>query len=70
MTNGYQIVLRVEMTPVRDCERLVGDGVVNGAPHVDDADASLQEAFRFLTEVVVDPCDRRIESLINMHALL
>ncbi len=35
-------ILRVEVTPVRQCKRLVCDGVSDRTPNVDDSDTSLQ----------------------------
>ena len=36
-----KIMVRVKGTPICDSQRLVGDGVVDGSPDVDDAHAPL-----------------------------
>lgn len=63
-------MLFVQVTPVGDGEGLVSDGVVNGAPHVDDAYAPFQETFCIRTQVTVYTSDRGIISLINVDAFL
>ena len=69
-THGDEVVIDVESAPVRNCELLVRDGVANGAPDVDNANAGLEETLRLVLEVVVYALDARIKGLIDMHALL
>ena len=63
-------VLLVQVAPVRHSERLVGDGVVNGPPDVDDADAGLEEAVGLVGEVVFDAFDGRLVRLIDVDLSL
>lgn len=68
--HGDEVVLGVEITPVRHCERLVRDGVPNGAPDVDNAHTSLQETVCVGTKMAVDASNARVEGLINVNAFL
>ncbi len=63
-------VLLVEGPPVRDRERLVRDGVLDRPPHVDDADARLQEAVGVRGEVVLDARDAGVVRLVDVDAFL
>ena len=68
--HGDKIVLRVEGTPVSNSKRLVRNRVADGAPHVDDANTSLEEAFSVSTEMVVYAGHRGLERLVNVDAFL
>ena len=63
-------MLLVKVTPVGDSEGLVGGGVVNRTPHIDDAHASLQQTFGVLSEVAADASDRGGVALVDVYALL
>ena len=63
-------VVRAEGAPVGECEGLVGDGVGDGPPDVDDADARLEEAGGVLGEVVLDALNGSPVGLVDMDALL
>lgn len=63
-------MLSVEVAPVGDSERLVGDRVVNGAPYVNDTDASLQKAFCVLAKVTMHSGNGSIIRLVNVDAFL
>ncbi len=62
-------VLRVEVTPVRHCKRLVCDRVPDRPPHVDNADTSLQETFSVFAEMAVDPLDTGLVGLVDVYTL-
>ena len=62
-------ILLVQVAPVRDSERLVSYGVLDGAPDVDNADASLQETFSIVAEVAVDTLDTSFIGLVNVNTL-
>lgn len=63
-------MLGVEGAPVGHGERLVRDGVSDGAPHIDDADTSLQEAVGILAQMTMNTRNARIERLVDVDALL
>lgn len=65
-----EVVLFVQVPPVGDSERFVGDGMVDRTPHVDDAHASLQKSFGICTEVTVYTGDGGIIGLVNVDAFL
>ena len=69
-TDGNEIMLGVKVAPVGDGEGLVGDRMVNGAPDVDDTNASLQETFSICTKVAVHTSDGGIVGLVNVNAFL
>ena len=48
----------------------MGDGVGDGPPDVDDADARLEEARGVFGEVVLDALDGRPVGLVDVDALL
>ena len=60
----------VERAPVGDGERLVRDGVRDGPPDVDDADAGLEEAVGLVGKVVLDALDGGFVGLVDVDALL
>lgn len=62
-------ILLVQVAPVRDGERLVSYGVLDGTPDVDNADASLQETFSIVAEVAVDTLDTGFIGLVNVNTL-
>ena len=68
--NVDKVVLRVESAPVGHSKGLVRNRVVNRTPHVDDADASLQEAFGVLAKVAVDTSNRSVERLVDVNTFL
>ena len=63
-------ILLVQVAPVRDGERLVSYGVLDGAPDVDNADAGFQEAFSFVGEVIFNAFDGRLVRLIDVDLSL
>ena len=69
-TDGNEIMLGVKVAPVGDGEGLVGDRMVNGAPDVDDTNASLQETFSILAKVAMHAGNGSIVRLVNVDALL
>ena len=64
-----EVVFGIERAPVRHSERLVRHGVADGAPDVDNADASLQETFSIVAEVAVDTLDTGFIGLVNVNTL-
>ena len=68
--DGDEVVLGVERAPVGDSEWLVRDGVPNGAPYVNDTDASLEKAVGVLAEVTMHASDAGVEGLVDVHAFL
>ena len=48
----------------------MGDGVGDGPPDVDDADASLEETLSIFAEVPTHSGDASIEGLVDVDALL
>lgn len=66
----YQVVLGVEVTPIRDAERLVGHSVLDGTPDVDDTNAAFQQTFSILAKVTVHSRDTGVECLVDMDAFL
>ena len=69
-TDRNEIVLCVEVSPVGYSERLMGDRVPNGTPHIDDADASFQKTVCVFAQVAMHACNAGIECLIDVNALL
>ena len=67
--HGHEVV-RGEVAPVGDRERLVCHGVVNRPPDVDDAHARLQETVRLLGKVVFDALDAGLVRLVDVDAFL
>ena len=63
-------VVRAEVAPVRERERLVGDGVGDGPPDIDDADARLEETRGVVGEVVLDALNGGPVGLVDVYALL
>ena len=63
-------MLDIERAPVGDGERLVCDGVRDGPPDVDDADAGLEEAVGLVGEVVLDALDGGFVRLVDVDAFL
>lgn len=57
------------MTPVRDSQRLVCNGVPDRTPDVNDTNTPLQEAFRIVSEVAVNSLDTGLVGLVNVYAL-
>ena len=53
---------------VGDAERVFEDGL-DGPPDVDDLNAALKEALRFLGKVAIDTIEACFVGLVNMHAL-
>ena len=68
--HGHEVVLRVQVAPIGDSKRVVGDRVVNRTPHVNDAHTALQEPLGIRTEVTMHPRHRSIEGLVDVHTLL
>ena len=69
-TNGDQVMLGVQVTPVRYRQRLMRDWMANGPPDVNDAHAPLQKAVSIRTEMSVHACDARVVRLVDMDAFL
>ena len=67
---GHEVVLRVEVAPVRHRERPVVDGVRDRSPEVDQPDAGLEEAGGVGAEELVDTLDGRFVSLVDVDAFL
>ena len=65
-----EVVRGVECAPVGHREWFVVDGVLNGTPNVDEADASGEKAVGILGEVVVYAPHACAVCLIDVHELL
>lgn len=65
-----EVLLRVERAPVCDGERVVRDGVRDGAPHVNDAHTTLEEAICLCGYMVSHPSNTCGIRLVNVHARL
>ena len=63
-------VLLVQVAPIRHSERLVGDGVVDGPPDVDDADTALEEPLGVVSEMTIDALHTGVERLVYVNAFL
>lgn len=63
-------MLLVKVAPVGDSEGLVGGGVVNRTPHIDDTHASFQQTFGVISEVAADASDGGRVALVDVDALL
>lgn len=68
--DGDQVVLGVEITPVRHSEWLVCDGVPDRTPDVNDTNAALEQTFSIFTEMAMHSCNTSIERLVDMDAFL
>ena len=55
MPGRDEVFLRIERAPICNGEWVVCDGVTDGAPHVDDAHTSLEQAIGILGGVMPDP---------------
>ena len=60
----------IEGAPIGDGERLVGDGVGDGTPDVDSADAGLEETGGVVGEMVLDALDGGLVGLVDMNCFL
>lgn len=64
-------VLLVEVAPIRDSKRpSVCDGMADGAPGVEDAHASFQNAVSLFREVILDALYARVVRLVDVDTLL
>ena len=61
---------RVEGAPIGDGEGVVGNGIGDGPPDVDDADARLEEAGGVVGEVVLDAIDGGPVGLVDVDGFL
>lgn len=68
--HGDEVVRAVERAPVGHSEGVMVHFVMNGAPDVDEADASGEKAVGVLGEVVVYAPHACTVCLIDMHELL
>ena len=68
--NRNQIVLRVEMAPVRYREWLVSNGMTDGPPDVDESNARFEETRGLWSEMTVHPGHAGVEGLVDMNAFL
>ncbi len=65
-----EVMLDVECSPVRDSERFVRDGMPDGTPNVDNANAGLEKTLCFVFQVMMHALHARLKGLVDMHALL
>lgn len=68
--NRDEVVLGVEMVPIRDRERFVVNWVSNRTPDVNDANSTLQETRSFVTEVTMNSSDTGFVGLVNVDTFL
>lgn len=62
----HQVRLGVKVSPVRDCERLVCDRVLDRTPNINDADATLEQAVSVGAEMTVYAGDASIVGLVDV----
>lgn len=69
-THGHEIGLAIEEAPVGNGERVMVHFVMDGAPDVDNADATSEKAVSVLGDVVVYTPHACVICLIDMHEFL
>lgn len=69
-SDGDEIFIRINRVPVSYGQRLVRDGVLNGAPDVDETYARLEESLSIFAQVPVDALDAGFRGLVDMDPFL
>lgn len=69
-TRGDEVVLIINGEIIGDRKGVVGDGVLDRSPDIDNTDSRFEEALCICTEVTSDTIDASFPGLVDMDALL